>query len=651
MDGSNNEKTRGPLRHHIWEWLNRIAAIATIGAVVPLIYQAIVVHITVLFMTFAVAISITLLYIFLRKTTVQSGLITPGRSVRVTKRPFYSKWVRRVALAGAIAIPSLLGLNLALSYYYKSQPPDKIVILVADFDGSESEKYRVTETVLEGLRMAVRPYHDVRIEALGRSIKETEVDQITGKKGTDAAREVGQQEMATIVIWGWYGTTTEVAPLSVHIELLQPLGDYQVGVGSVYQGQLRILSRKQLESFVLQTQLSKDINYVSLFVAGMSRYAQADWAGAIARFDDAMNQTSEELPAEDRSQLYFLRGYAYSSSGDTTQALSDFDRAIQLHPNLPEAYINRGTIYKDKGEYDRAIIEYTQAILLSPDVSDFYNVRGVGYHEHGDYDSAIADYDQALRLQPNNIDVYINRGASFRAKGDYDRAIADYDYALSINPNDALAYNNRGTAHYNKSDYDIAINDFNQAIRLDPELVAAYIGRGLVYDASGNYENAVADYTHAIELEPSTIDAYLFRAMVRNEQGDYDSAISDCNYVLSQQPDSADAYNERGWAYYNKSAFEKAISDLSQAIKYDGQFVEAYVNRGAAYAALSKHVEAIADYTEAIRLGVLSSSVYFNRGVLYSREAQYDKAIADLNQALLLQPNTAKYFMVRGIAY
>ena len=42
----------------------------------------------------------------------------------------------------------------------------------------------------------------------------------------------------------------------------------------------------------------------------------------------------------------------------------DFNMAIQLKPNLAEAYYNRGITYGFKGDYDLAIEDYNRAIDL-----------------------------------------------------------------------------------------------------------------------------------------------------------------------------------------------------------------------------------------------------------------------------------------------
>jgi len=123
--------------------------------------------------------------------------------------------LRPYALAGLVLIPLLAVGVMGYHRYQQAQPPDKVILLVADFEGPEPQKYRVTETVLARLRAALEPYKkDVQVEALGRAITEVE--------GSAAARAEGEKRKATIVLWGWYGATAEAVPLSIHFEVLRP---------------------------------------------------------------------------------------------------------------------------------------------------------------------------------------------------------------------------------------------------------------------------------------------------------------------------------------------------------------------------------------------------------------------------------------------
>ncbi len=80
-------------------------------------------------------------------------------------------------------------------------------------------------------------------------------------------------------------------------------------------------------------------------------------------------------------------------------AIAEFDKAIELDPNLALAYSGRGHSYVELGNVEQAIVDYDQAIELDPDLALAYRGRGLAYAELGDVDQGLADLEKALALE------------------------------------------------------------------------------------------------------------------------------------------------------------------------------------------------------------------------------------------------------------
>ena len=52
------------------------------------------------------------------------------------------------------------------------------------------------------------------------------------------------------------------------------------------------------------------------------------------------------------------------------RSIEDYDRAIELDPNVAAAYYNRGHSYSDLGQYQRAIEDFDKAIELDPNYAE-----------------------------------------------------------------------------------------------------------------------------------------------------------------------------------------------------------------------------------------------------------------------------------------
>ena len=504
--------------------------------------------------------------------------------------------LRPLTLIGLLIIPLLVVCVVTYSLYWL---PSQVIFLVANFDGPDPQKYRITETIIARLRQALAPYEDVQVETLGRAITEVE--------GTTGARAEGEKRKATIVIWGWYGVTTEVVPVSVHFEVLRHREIFPE-LGATARGEVQTPVLAELESFALQTNLSAEMTYLTLFTVGIARFARADWDGAASRFSDVLSQSTEHVSALDRSVVYYYRALAYSFKGNYKDALSDLDQAIKLAPKYIQAYLFRGMLLYLNGDHDRAIADLDHAVRTSPDHLT-YTTRGLYFYFNIDYQHAIADFDQSIKLKPDFADAYYWRGLTYYAKRDYDRAIADFDQSIKLKLAFANAYYWRGLTYYAKRDYDRAITDFDRLIELYPP--KGYYGRCLTYYAKRDYDHAIADCREAIDFEHDYTDAYILRGDVYRSKGDFERAISDYDQAIRLRPYSVEAYIGLGSVYYHKDDYERAIDEYNQAIQLKPDLVVAYYHRGNTFYRKHDTDRAIADWNQAIGLDPKFDPAYY----------------------------------------
>ena len=81
-----------------------------------------------------------------------------------------------------------------------------------------------------------------------------------------------------------------------------------------------------------------------------------------------------------------------------TAALEDFDRAIELNPNLAVACNNRGGVKDNLGLPEDAIADFNRAIDLKPDYAKAYYNRGDTERNLGNISGARGDYQRTLDL-------------------------------------------------------------------------------------------------------------------------------------------------------------------------------------------------------------------------------------------------------------
>ncbi|MBV6420451.1 MAG: hypothetical protein DAHOPDDO_01693 [Ignavibacteriaceae bacterium] len=206
------------------------------------------------------------------------------------------------------------------------------------------------------------------------------------------------------------------------------------------------------------------------------------------------------------------KGWDAFQMGDYLNCVAYYTRYIEKYPNEYGAYLNRGVAWINLNNYAGAIKDFNKVIDINPNldvIAGAYNSRAIAKGYLTDHIGALQDFDIAIELDPSYVGAYINRGDANFELGNYNESIQDYSNAIVLNPTDySDAYYKRGKAKNSSNDYTGAIQDYNKAIELNPILVDAYINRGISKYNLGDRLGACLDWSKAGEL--GSIDAYKF---------------------------------------------------------------------------------------------------------------------------------------------
>ena len=110
-----------------------------------------------------------------------------------------------------------------------------------------------------------------------------------------------------------------------------------------------------------------------------------------------INATAIEINP-DLAEAYINRSFAYSKKGQWAPCLADCDKAIELNPYIALAYVNRAYVYIEKGQYDLAIVDCSKAIEIDTNFVSAYLHRALAYYMQGKKTEAIADLEMVIAL-------------------------------------------------------------------------------------------------------------------------------------------------------------------------------------------------------------------------------------------------------------
>lgn len=131
------------------------------------------------------------------------------------------------------------------------------------------------------------------------------------------------------------------------------------------------------------------------------------------------------------------------------EARSDYERALQLNPNYPDAMNNLGAIYFAERNYRKAIRYYQQALRLAPNSAVYLVNLGTAYFAQNKRRQGVEAYQKALALDPGVFDLsspqIVQGAATGEQRAQLDLCIAEL-LAESGQLDDALEFLHKSVA-------------------------------------------------------------------------------------------------------------------------------------------------------------------------------------------------------------
>lgn len=170
--------------------------------------------------------------------------------------------------------------------------------------------------------------------------------------------------------------------------------------------------------------------------------------------------------APDRARAEFERGMHLMAPKTYLEAIQAFTRAVDIWPNLPEAYLNRGIAYYQTSQRNEAIDDLTRATEMNPQLTAAFDELGRIHLEKHETEKAIEAFSKSLDVKPNT-DGYYARGLAYESLGEHQKAVDDFDKAIAQQVDAPYAYRARASAKAALGDLDGAKADRDAAISIE----------------------------------------------------------------------------------------------------------------------------------------------------------------------------------------
>jgi tetratricopeptide (TPR) repeat protein len=222
-----------------------------------------------------------------------------------------------------------------------------------------------------------------------------------------------------------------------------------------------------------------------------------------------------------RKQKYLESGKRYSAESKYKEAAIQFQNALKIDKNYPDAHYELAQAYVHLGQFSAAYGELARTVALQPTNYkariDLGNLLLAG----GKIDDAQAQANAVIAAQPNNPDVHAMLGAIAAKRGQKDQALNELHRALELDPNRAAFHEDLALLQAGDPTKTSSVEDeLKKAIALDPKSVNAKLLLAAFYAKSSRWQEAEKTSWDAVATDPKSLSARESLTRIILKQGD-----------------------------------------------------------------------------------------------------------------------------------
>ncbi len=377
---------------------------------------------------------------------------------------------------------------------------------------------------------------------------------------------------------------------------------------------------------------------------------------SVLRYDpeSALRHLASALQADSSSALAWdAVGRAYATLDRTVEALTSFQRALDLRPGYLRAALDMAQTMADAGSAGESA-DFLAGYLDAAGYSgreDALMRLGELREMAGDTASAVAIYDSL----PASVEALKRLGLILERRGEWGAAVKRYRMVLDLDSTDLWIHGEMGLCFENIGRNDLAREWYQNGIAMDSAYAWAMLRMGLSEYDSGELEKAVDWLEMATEADPGMIEAWANLGMALDRLGRYAEAEAAYEKVVELDPVDDWAWGQLGYAREALGDPEGAAAAYETGLEHDPYNTWLWQQRGLLYEDEGRYDRAIEWFRESLRRSEPSAWILGELGSLLVRSGDTDSALIHYRASVKLDScylfgrmNLARILAMRG---
>ena len=346
--------------------------------------------------------------------------------------------------------------------------------------------------------------------------------------------------------------------------------------------------------------------------------------------------------------LTYCAGYGFEIHRQYAQALTAYNRAIQLDPSFVLAQCRLGVLYSRTAKAGDALSILKQLMRsrsltpLTAAMTAEFAIDALSPEKAYRFVDRMRD---VLEQSSAGLTVI---GRQYLVAGEYQRAIASFRRAIAWGASNLDAEFLLGMAYLMSGEYTVAITLLNRLISMRPEYVRYHVLLGTVYRKADRLMESLSVLEVARKKEPENTMIMIETAHTCFALGWYRKAGQLLEQALQLKPDQNALLADLGIVYWHEKRFDDAQRYIAMAGKRKSGAVASLVNSGNIALHAGDIPEAITAYRKADHLGGNDPAIRYNLAMAYLADGKVKKAAYYLDALLSQTPGRTDLLISRA---
>ena len=286
-------------------------------------------------------------------------------------------------------------------------------------------------------------------------------------------------------------------------------------------------------------------------------------AGKYAEARALLDRVLEQSPRDAR--LLTLNGLALEHSGEASQALASFNRALQISPDYLPALEGAAQIEYQAGS-PRAAVLLKRILKIRPGDETSHSLLAAIAFKRGDCETARIEFAKGHPGSASDTGGLREYGSCLVKQNRAQNAIAIFQRVCQLKPHDPAAAYDLAAVQFLAGSFNNAVLTLTAQPADNAEALDLL---GEAYEAMSEGEKAQAALRKAIALQPGVAQYYADFAYVCLAHGQFQTGMEVVNAGLQRMPDAAPLYVAQGMLYSELAQYDKAARDFNTAQRLD----------------------------------------------------------------------------------